>query len=136
MNPKTSALFTLIKGIIMALLGSYHIAAFFLIPDKIFEVPIPSFIYTEYAVWFNLAGVLFIYVGINDILTYKSLRNHLHWARKMALTSAAVTTIFSFAGILIFREGPPILIFAIGLLQLISLFLTKGSKESDLVKAN
>lgn len=135
MNPKIPALATLIKGIIMVLLGSFHIAAFFLIPDQIYAIPIPPFIYKEFAVWFNLTGVLFIYIGINDLLTYKSLRNHIQWARRMAFTSGAVTTAFSFAGILIFRKGPPILIFAIGLLQLISLFLSKGSKESDLVKA-
>jgi hypothetical protein len=135
MNPKISALCTLIKGIMMSLLGTFYNAAFFMIPDQVFAVPIPAFMYKEFAVWFNLAGVLFIYIGIHDISTYKSLRNSVNWARKMAFTSGAVTTAFSFAGILVFREGPPILIFTLGLLQLISLFLTKGSKESDLVKA-
>ncbi len=135
MNPKIPALFTLIKGIIMVVLGTFHIAAFFIIPDQIFAVPIPTYMYQEFAVWFNLAGVLFINIGINDVLTYQSLRDHLKWARKMAFTSGAVTTAFSFAGILVFREGPPILIFTMGLLQLISLLLSKGSKESDLVKA-
>src|SRR5512133_3928658 len=132
MNPKIPALFTLIKGIIMVLLGTIHITAFFIIPDTIFTVPIPSFMYQEFAVWFNLAGVLFIYIGIVDIMAYKALRTQEKWARKMAMTSATVCAIFSFAGILIFREGPPFLIFSMGLLQMISLFLSKGLKESAL----
>jgi hypothetical protein len=135
MNPKIPALYTLIKGIMMALLGTFHIAAFFIIPDQIFAIPIPANMYQEFAVWFNLSGVLFIYIGINDISTYKSLRIPVKWARTMAFTSGAVTTAFSFAGILVFREGPPFLIFTMGLLQLISLFLSKDSKESDLAKA-
>lgn len=126
------ALFSLIKGIIMILLGTFHIVAFFLLTDQIFTFTIPPAIYEEYAVWFNLAGAFFIYIGISDIIAFTGIRQNVRWAWKMAYASAISSMTFSFIGILVFKEGPPFLIFAIGLMQLIPLVFGSRSKESVL----
>ncbi len=115
------ALFSLIKGIIMILLGMFHIAAFFLLTDQIFTFTISPAIYEEFAIWFNLAGAFFVYIGITDIIAYNGIRQNVRWARKVAYASAISSMTFSFIGILVFKEGPPYLIFAIGLMQLIPL---------------
>lgn len=122
------ALFSLIKGIIMILLGMFHIAAFFLLTDQIFTFTFSPAIYEEFVVWFNLAGAFFIYIGITDIIAFNGLRLNVRWARKVAYASAISSMTFSFIGILVFKEGPPYLIFAIGLMQLIT--LVSGGKTT------
>lgn len=124
------ALFSLIKGIIMILLGTFHIVAFFLLTDQIFTFTITPAIYEEFVVWFNLAGAFFIYIGITDVIAYNGIRSHIRWARKTAYASAISCMTFSFVGMLIFGEWPPFLIFAIGLLQLVPLVFGARYKES------
>lgn len=126
------ALFSLIKGIIMILLGTFHILAFFLLTDQIFTFTISPAIYEEFVVWFNLAGAFFIYLGITDVIAYNGIRNNVGWARKIAYASAISSMTFSFMGMLIFKEWPPYLIFAMGLMQLIPLVFRPRSKESVL----
>jgi hypothetical protein len=112
------------KGIFMVLLGIFHICAItFIYDDNKFIQQMPGEIYKELALWFVVGGIFFIFSGIIDIISYRGLKGKVKMAWQFAFVSAVFSVAGSTLGIIVFREGPPFLIFAFGLVALVPLVL-------------
>jgi hypothetical protein len=119
---KITSNLVLIKGIFMVLLGLFHICAIlFIFDDSKYKTQMPPVLYTEFVLWFVVGGVYFIFIGVIDIIAYRGLTKMMHWAWQTAFTACAFAFICSIVGIIVFREGPPFLIFVLGLMALIPL---------------
>jgi hypothetical protein len=112
----------LAKGIFMVLLGIFHIIAItFIYDDNVKIQQLPKEIYNELALWFVVGGIFFTFSGLVDIISYRGLKRRVKMAWQIAFLSAVFAVSGSTLGIIVFREGPPFLIFAFGLIALIPL---------------
>ena len=123
---KTTSNLILTKGIFMVLLGILHIVAIlFIFDDSKFKNQMPPKLYTEFALWFVIGGLLFIFNGLIDLLAYRGLKKMMQWAWQLAFTSSVFAFLCSILGIAVFREGPPFLIFAFSLIAIIPLIINR-----------
>jgi hypothetical protein len=80
------------KGIVLVALGAVHTAGlvFSVAPDAFAHLAIQWA--TWYSTWFGLAGVLFAFMGVVDLLSFAGLRRGERGAWRLALASSALAT--------------------------------------------
>jgi len=116
----------LVKGIMMAMLGIVHLLAVFILNFEKEKSQMTALMFQQFMLWFALGGLFFIFIGIIDLISYYGIKNKIQLAWKTAVLSALICCIAAPAVIAIYLEGPPFLILALGLLEIIPLVIFKS----------
>ncbi len=111
----------LIKGILMLLLGIVHIVVAFTFEyNKLAGLP-QQFVH-DYLVWFIGVGIFLMFVGTIDLINYKDLAFKLRSTWKNVLINSVFPLVVGGGGTAYFQEGPPILIFIVGVVSIVPIW--------------
>ncbi len=112
------------KGIIILLLGIVHIVVAFTFEyNKLAGLPKP-FVH-DYLVWFIGFGILVMFVGIVDLINYRDITFKLRSTWKNVFVNSLIPLVLGGCGTAYFREGPPILIFIVGIVSIVPIWLQR-----------
>lgn len=113
------------KGILMVLLGIVHIIFGITYEHNRLADTVPVNFLHDYLIWFMAVGIFITFIGTLDLLLYYELKYKLYGTWKITFCTAVFTTILGACGTLYFREGPPILIFILGIIAVFPILLQK-----------
>jgi len=120
-----------ITGIFMIALGIFHLIAIPIFGDKLFEFAISNEIRDEFILWFEMAGVFFVFIGIVDWFAYRAIKQKIQLGLNLALFSNISTTLLGAIGTIFLGIGPPILILIFGVVTLIPLIYKRNELNSQ-----
>jgi hypothetical protein len=104
----------LIKGIINTLLGILHVAGSFTFEADNIAGKGTGELLRDYIIWFGGVGVFIIFMGLTDILCYKSLKAKARLAWQVSLLCAVFTMLLGLPGVIIFGVSPPLVLLTVG----------------------
>jgi hypothetical protein len=106
---RITSIAVLVKGILMVLIGIIHtIAIYFELQDALKNMPENWAI--QYALWFGITGMFWLFIGTIDLLSYSGLKRRSAHAWRTALCSSVFPVVFGPIGpILLWSSGPAII---------------------------
>lgn len=108
----------------MLLLGIVHIVVAFTFEyNKLAGLPKPFV--NDYLVWFIGVGIFLMFVGTIDLINYKDLTFKLRSTWKNVMVNSLFPLILGAGGTAYFQEGPPILIFIVGIVSIVPIWLQR-----------
>ncbi len=116
-NNRTTAIIVVIKGIIMILIGVIHtIAIFFETQDALRSMN--KYWAVNYAIWFGLTGMFWLFIGVMDILSYSGLKKRTKYAWRTAFVSGIFPVVLVPIALCLFEKFQPSTIFPVIILFL------------------
>jgi uncharacterized BrkB/YihY/UPF0761 family membrane protein len=105
----------LIKGILNTLLGTLHIAGTFTFEASNIAGQGSDAFRRDYLIWFGGVGGFIVFMGLVDILCYKSLKANMSLAWQVALLCAVFTALLGLLGVIAFGVSPPLQLLVTGI---------------------
>jgi hypothetical protein len=115
----------LTKGIIMTLLGVVHQAAIPLINSGQMGPVISAEAKTEFQLYFAGTGLLILFIGVADILSYLGMRAALRLGWQVALASTLFSLTSGVLGTAVLHFSPPNLLLLGGVIGLVALLASR-----------
>ncbi|MDQ2082559.1 hypothetical protein RA307_20425 [Xanthobacteraceae bacterium Astr-EGSB] len=115
----------LIKGILNTLLGILHILGTFTFQASRIAGQGSDAFRRDYLIWFSGVGGFIVFMGLVDILCYKSLKANMNFAWRIAVLCAVSTTLLGLYGTISFGMSPPVQLLLTGCAGLLVLVLSR-----------
>ncbi len=89
---KVASIVVLVKGILMVLIGIIHtIALYFELQDALKNMT--EYWAVQYAVWFGVTGMFWLFIGIIDLLSYSGIKGGTAHVWRIAFCSSIVPAV-------------------------------------------
>ena len=115
----------LIKGILNTLLGVVHIVGAFTFEASKIARQGTIEMWRSHLIWFYGVGLFVLFMGLVDILCYRSLKVNLNFAWRIAFLCAVFTTLIGLSGVIIFGVSPPLQLLVTGIVGCVVLIFSK-----------
>jgi hypothetical protein len=118
-----------IIGILNTLLGIIHIIGTFTFEPQNIKGQGSYILQRDYLLWFCATGLFILFMGLLNILCYKSLISNIKLAYKILLLCSGFTILLGAPGVVVFGISPPMVLVITGIFGLIALLMLKSKFE-------
>ena len=122
---KLVSIVILIKGILNTLLGVLHVVGTFTFEATTISGQGPVEMQRDYLIWYCGVGVFILFMGLVDIISYKSLQVGMKLAWRISLLCALFTTLLGLFGVIVFGISPPLQLLVTGIAGIVMLVFSK-----------
>lgn len=121
----------LIKGVLNVLLGGIHIIGTFTFEAQAIDGQGSADLQRGYLMWFFGVGVAILFSALVDFFCVQGLRANMNLAWRIAILSAAFTTIAGVTGVSLYGISPPLQLLATGVASLAILGVFRKGFATD-----
>jgi hypothetical protein len=79
----------------------------------------------DYLIWLFGVGAFILFMGLVDLLCYRSLKTNMRLAWQVSFLCAVFTTLLGLPGVIVFGISPPLLLLVTSVVGLLSLTLSR-----------
>jgi hypothetical protein len=119
----------LVKGVVLVLLAAVHVVGGLAIEPGSVAGSGTTGLRHDYIVYFCIAGVFFLFMGIVDLLCCRSLGEGVGLAWRISMVCSLFTAIVGLAGVSIFGVSPPLVLLVVGVMGSATLVLANRERQ-------
>lgn len=119
----------LVKGMVLVLLATVHTAVGLAFEPGSIAGSGTAELRRDYILYFCVSGVFFLFMGLVDLLCYRSLKEGTVLAWRISLMCSAFTVLIGAGGVSVFGVSPPLTLLVVGAMGVVALALAGGGRR-------